>query len=280
VFPLGRRQFARRGLLSAVVGGLACVLAAAPVLAFTSRSTHVVGASAPQTPVSSTAICPTGQHVLFGGFDVDPNNPTDLATGMRRTASDAWTVDAYNLGKIVLDAGLEPSPISVSAMAYCGLGPVPSKATRTVDLRYPSQVFGSATARCPAGTVVVAGGFASTPQSLLAVTGLERVVADEWRVSAYLPFAFGHSVVALTSIAYCGPGPAPKLESRTITAVNGRTARATCPVGTKLAFGGAVLPWGFEGVGYLKTLRAETRSTWSVGGNADSGKLTALAYCR
>jgi hypothetical protein len=67
--------------------------------------------------------------------------------------------------------------------------------------------------------------------------------------------------------------------SRTINAAQGGTARATCPVGTKLAFGGAVLPTGFEEVGYLKTLRAETRSTWSVGGNGYDN-LTALAYCR
>jgi hypothetical protein len=225
--------------------------------------------------------------VLFGGFDVsrpkpDRKDQTGFATGMRRTASNGWTVDAYNIGNIEYPAGFEPSPISVSSMVYCGFGPVPSKATSTVELRYPGRVYGSATARCPAGTVVVAGGFASTPRSIVAVTGLDRVAADLWRVSAYLPFAFaGHAVVALTSIAYCGLGPAPKLVSRTIDAVVvGRTARATCPVGTKLAFGGAILPLGFEGVGYLKTLRAETRSTWSVGGNADSGKLTALAYCR
>jgi len=264
--------------LSTAVAVLACVVVAAPVSAFVSRRTHVAGESAPETYVSSTATCPSGQHVLFGGFD---GSSPGLATGMRRTASNGWTVDAYNPGNPE-NGTFEPFPIKVSSMVYCGFGPVPSKATRTVELRYPGRVFGSVTARCPAGTVVVAGGFASTPQSDVAVTGLDRVAAGLWRVSAYLPFAFaGHAVVALTSIAYCGPGPAPKLASRTVDdVVVDRTARATCPVGTKLAFGGAIIPFGFEGVGSLKTLSAETRSTWSVSGNADSGKLTALAYCR
>ena len=216
----------------------------------------------------------------FGGFDV--NSQTDLATGMRRTANDAWTVDAYNLGAINPSTGFEPAPIAVSSMVYCGAGAVPSKATSTVVLGYPRRKFGSATARCPAGTVVVAGGFASTPGSTLSVTDLERVAADLWRASGYLSLTStydGHTVVALTSIAYCGPGPAPKLVSRTIDASQSGTARATCPVGTKLAFGGAVLPTGFEEVGYLKTMRAETRSTWSVGGNGYDN-LAALAYCR
>jgi hypothetical protein len=86
---------------------------------------------------SSTATCPTGQRVLFGGFE-------NAEAGMRRTANNRRTVDLWNLG-------------------------------------------------------------------------LERVAAYRWRVSAYLPTAFtGDTVVALTSIAYCAPGPAPRLVSRTI----------------------------------------------------------------
>jgi len=225
--------------------------------------------------------------VRFGGFDLSQKETTGFATGMRRTASNAWTVDAYNLGRIVLNEGFQPSPIGVSSFVYCGFGPVPSKATSTVELRYPRRSSGSVTARCPAGTVVVAGGFASTPQSTVEVTDLERVAADLWRVSGYLTLLSaddGHAVVALTSIAYCGPGPAPKLVSRTIDSSarnGGGTARATCPIGTKLAFGGAIVPTGSQtDFTYLETLRAETRSRWSVGGNVGGGTLTALAYCR
>ena len=270
----GRYRLIRLGLLSAVVGGLACVVVAAPVSAFVSRRTHVtnVPVDGPVTFGSSTATCPTGQHVLFGGFDGG-------YTGMRRTASNRWTVGAFNLGIPAASA-----PFSLSSFVYCGYGPVPSKATSTVTIRYrsPGRASGSATARCPAGTVVVAGGFATTPHSVAFVTGLERIAPDLWRVSAYLPIAFtGHTVVALTSIAYCGPGPAPKLVSQTIDAVSGGTARATCRVGTTLVFGGAIVKGSAFETTFLKTLRAETRSIWSVGGVAgQGGKLTALAYCR
>ena len=270
-----------------LVGALACVVVAAPVFAFVSRSTHMTAVRAPLTVASSTATCPAGQHVLFGGFDVSPprsgrRNQSGIATGMRRTANDRWTVDAFNAGEPTAKGVIGPSPpLSVSSMAYCGFGPVPSKATSTVQIRIGRRASGSATARCPAGTVVVAGGFASTAHSLVAVTGLERVAADQWRVTAYLPAAIaGSTVVGLTSVAYCGPGPAPKLASRTIKSPIGGTARATCPVGTTLAFGGAIVPTGSAGsdITYLKTLRAETQSRWSAGGVG--GKLTALAYCR
>lgn len=178
----------------------------------------------------------------------------------------------------MFDLGNRAPPIGVSSMVYCGFGPVPSQATSTVEMGYRRRDFGSATARCPAGTVVVAGGFAST-HAVIAVTALERVASDQWRVSGYLPVVFPDTVVGLTSIAYCGPGPAPRVASRAIRAVDGGTVRAKCPVGTALAFGGAIAA-GREGINitYLKTLRADTRSTWSVGGRGE--KLTALAYCR
>jgi hypothetical protein len=271
--PPDQCRLARRGLLSAVLGAFACVVVAAPVYAFASRRTHVAIVPPADTIAttafgSSTATCPTGQHVLFGGFDGGE-------AGMRRTANDRWTVDTFNLP--VPD--VSPSSISVSSMAYCGYGPVASKATSTVEIRYrsPSPASGAATARCPAGTVVVAGGFASTPHSVVFATGLERVAADLWRVSARLLFG---THTALTSIAYCGPGPAPKLVSRTIKTIIGGTARATCPVGTTLAFGGGVTKASGSNFTFLRTLRADTRSTWSVGGYTGGGKLTALAYCR
>ncbi len=279
-----RYRLVRGGLLSAAVGVLACVVVAAPVFAFVSRRTHVVVVPAPPNRRmfgSSTATCPTGQHVLFGGFE--------NATGMRRTADNRWTVEGWNQGIIgppMLGESPAP-PLSLSSYAYCGYGPVPSKATSTLDLHYGSgrggDGYGSATARCPEGTVVVAGGFATTPLSAVTVTDLERVAADLWRVSAYLTTST-HS--ALTSIAYCGPGPAPKLVSQSTAAFNHAgdlgTVRATCPAGRNLVFGGATMQR--TGDESLQTMRvpAKTKNTWAVTGNAGGvfGELTALAYCR
>ena len=228
---------------------------------------------------SSTATCPTGQHVLFGGFE-------NVATGMHRTANNRWTADGFNVFLDIQSAS--NTPRSLYSMAYCGRGPVPSKATSTVDIRYRSgrASSGSATARCPAGTVVVAGGFATTPHSVVFVTGLERVAADLWRVSAYVNLNLSTTHTALTSIAYCGPGPAPKLVSNTVTTFHHGgglgLARGTCPAGTHLVFGGAIV----AGLGdpFLQTLRVplNTKDTWAVTGHSgpERGKLTALAYCR
>ena len=253
----GRNRLVRRGLLSAVVGVLVCVMVAAPVSAFVSRRTHVVILPAGASFGSSTATCPTGQHVLFGGFK-------NGLEGMRRTASNRWTVYA------------SLSPLSLSSFVYCGYGPIASKATSTVEIRYRAdidQASGSATARCPAGTVVVAGGFATTPHSVVYVTGLERVAADLWRVWAY---PHGGTHAALTSIAYCGPGPAPKLVSRTIKNYVSGPVRATCPAGRQLVFGGAIVKASYGAS--LGTLRAKNQSTWTVGGIGED--MTALAYCR
>jgi len=263
--------------LSAVVGVLACVVIAAPVDAFVSRRTRVTIVPVPveypnETFGSSTATCPSGQHVLFGGFK--------NGFSMRRTANNRWTVYGSNSAAPPYGS----APISLSSYVYCGYGPIPSKATSTVEIRYrPGRGWsGSATARCPAGTVVVAGGFATTPHTSITVTDLERVASDLWRVSG----GSGGVTTSLTSIAYCGPGPAPKLVSQTVeTGGVISAARATCPVGRHLVFGGAILT-GVNDV-FLQTLRvpAKTKNAWAVtgyGGNGRprSAKLTALAYCR
>jgi hypothetical protein len=276
VSSAGRHRLMRRGLLSALAGLQVCVVVAAPVFAFASRRIHVTIVPVPvqfpnETFGSSTATCPTGQHVLFGGFK--------NAFSMRRTANNRWT--AYGSNSAAPPFG--SAPIRLSSYVYCGYGPVPSKATSTVEIRVrPGGGPGSATARCPAGTVV-AGGFATAPHTSVDVTGLERVASDLWRVSAFLSV---DTHTALTSIAYCGPGPAPKLVSQTVNTGGVTSAvRATCPVGRHLVFGGAILT-GVEDT-LLQTLRvpAKTKNAWAVtgyGGNGRprSAKLTALAYCR
>jgi len=266
MFSAGRYWLARRGLLSALVGVLVCAVVAAPVWAFASRSTQVavVPGCGTRCPLaifgSATATCPSGQHVLFGGFK-------NGFAGMRRTANNRWTVYGEIFGS--------PSgavSIGLYSMAYCGYGPVPSKATSTVvvrDIGSDRYESGSATARCPAGTVVVAGGFATTPGVAVMVTALERVAADLWRVTAYLGSA---TPTALTSIAYCGPGPAPKLVSRTMENYVSGPVHATCPTGRHLVFGGAIAGT------VLQTMRAKNQSTWTVGGFG--APMTALAYCR
>jgi hypothetical protein len=262
-----RRWASAVGLSGAAIV-VVCFAVAVPVFAYASRSTHTVtlppgGRSGP-TFGSSTATCPAGQRVLFGGYRYG-------VAGMRRTASNHWTVDSFNLPTPPPSTG---QSLHVTSIAYCGHGALASKATNTRVI-YKS---GSVIAQCPPGAVVVGGGFATTPHSVVLPTQLERVAADRWRVSAVLFHGFTKHT-ALTAIAYCQPGPAPKLVSTTRSSDG--TARATCPVGKKLTVGGMVTQSSPGSAWIVETLRAETQSTWSVTGVRPSGgTLTALAYCR
>jgi len=260
----GRARLLRRGLFISVVV-LACVAVAVPAFAYVSRGTHttVIRASG-TTPEfgSSTAKCPSGQHVLFGGF-------SNGVAGMRRTASNQLTVDGYNLGG---------QPLWLTSFAYCGRGPIPTAATGSVSI----SSAGTATATCPAGKVLVAGGFKASPHTVLAVTRLERTAPNRLRVSAYLRYGLTKHTV-LTAIAYCGPGPAPKLVSHTEKLPKtGGNSEASCPTGTKLAFGGVVA----SGAGYhplVFAMAAVDQDTWRVRDSTDkhaASTLTSLAYCR
>jgi len=259
----GSSRLLRRGLFISAVA-LACVAVAVPALAYTTRATHTYVIRSGKGPVfgSSTATCPKGQVVLFGGF-------SNGVAGMRRTASNQLTVDGYNLGG---------QPLWLTSFAYCGHGPVSTKATNTVKV----SSFGTATATCPAGKVVVAGGFAATPKSVIAVTRLERVGVNRLRVSAYLRYHITKRTL-LTAIAFCGAGPAPKLVFHTETlGKSGGSSQATCPAGTKLTFGGVTA----KGSGYpplVFAMVAVGQDTWRVRDSTDkrgSSTLTSLAYCR
>src|SRR5689334_3071576 len=156
----------RRVGLSALAGALACVVIAAPVFAFASRSTRTITVPSGKGPVyrSSTATCPAGQHVQFGGYK-------NGVAGMHRGGTNHWTVDGFNLGG---------KKLLLTSFAYCAHGAVPTEARGSTTI----TAAGSATARCPAGKVAVAAGFVASPHSVLAVTRLERVAANAVRVSA------------------------------------------------------------------------------------------------
>jgi hypothetical protein len=242
---------------------LACLLVALPAVAYATRGARTVSIpSSPSGPVfrSSTVRCPAGQHVLFGGFKNGP-------AGMRRITADRWKVDGYNLGGAAL---------KLTSYGYCGYGPLATTATKTVRIRTNATV----TARCPAGKVVVAAGFAARKNTVLAVTRVQRVAVDRLTVSAYLRYGITKSST-LTAIAYCGPGPAPTPVKTQLSLDNsGGRARATCPTGTTLTFGGVIAT---KKAGsrppFVFIMRALNQSTWEVS-DSTAGKLTSIAYCR
>jgi hypothetical protein len=259
-----------------------CIAIATPVLAFAAKNTHGVVVRK-RTKGAAIASCPRGEHVAFGGLVAQYQLPAGSGAevfpeGMRRSADDKWTV--YGM------SGTDLTGSRLTAAAYCERGPVPRAATKTVPL--PALQVASATATCPAGTVVVGGGYnsAASAQHIELVGRLQRSSSTQWVVTMIniMPKA-----TTLTAIAYCSAGSAPKQVTKAVSLAphKGGTARASCPKGTTLAFGG-VLGDEFQagtkfGAVAPFSWTASTTTQWVVTGyNAGNvaGKLTALAYCR
>ena len=228
-----------------------------------------------------TATCPKGEHVSFGGviaeFKPPPGvgtRPLVFAEGMRRTAADRWTVSGQS--------GTKSVGSHLTSIAYCDRGRVPTSVSKKVGLA--ANQVGSATATCPAGLVVVGGGFNSgaAPGHLELVVQLARVTSTQWRVTLR---NIAPGATSVTAIAYCGHGPAPKVQVSAVgmAAKKGGTARASCPAKTSLVFGGlvALSPSSADLEPFSWTAASTTQ--WAVGGYNDGGSngtMEALAYCR
>jgi hypothetical protein len=276
-----RHRFVAAGSLAIVA---VCVAVASPISALTSANTHDVKVHR-WAAGASTAQCPQGEHVSFGGVIAQYRTPATggqyvLPTGMRRTADDKLTVFGFNNTRAVEG--------HLTGYAYCDPGPVSKAVERTEPY---GDGGANAIATCPAGTVVVGGGFDthSTPRHHALVDRLERVSARQWRVASTALTAESET---LTAIAYCAAGPAPKLSTATVKVSphSAGTARAKCPSGTSLVFGGVLAPrTGFpyqaahsaqvDAFGWTATSGAEWVVTaFNVGSR--TGDLSALAYCR
>jgi hypothetical protein len=270
--------------VSAAAVVLLCIALAAPVVAFASRATRGVVVRKLESG-SVTATCPKGEHVSFGGlvaeFKPPPdstNKPVVFPEGMRRTAPDRWTVTGQS--------GTPGIGSRLTAIAYCDRGAVPSTASSTVAVA--ANRTGSVTATCPAGKVVVGGGYNSgaSRAHLELMVRLERPTPTQWRV---ILRNIAPRATTITALAYCGPGPAPTPHVNTVKLPKnkGGTARASCPADTSLVFGGLIANSPRSGVhgADLEAFSWSAASTkqWVVTGFNDGdagGTLEALAYCR
>jgi hypothetical protein len=263
---------------------LVCIALAAPVVAFASRATR--GVVVPKLSSGSvTATCPKGEHVSFGGlvaeFKAPPNapkHPVVFPEGMRRTAPDRWTVFGQS--------GVPDIGSRLTAIAYCDRGAVPGTASNTVAVA--EHRTGSATATCPAGQVVVGGGYNSgaSRAHLELMVRLERPTPTQWRV---ILRNIAPRATKITAIAYCAAGPAPTVYVATVPLGKnkGATARANCPTGTSLVFGGLIANSPRSGIHGADleafSWSAATTKQWVVTAFNDGdagGSLEALAYCR
>ena len=172
----------------------------------------------------------------------------------------------------------------MSAVAYCDHGTGgPRVASKTVPLR--GGDVGTAIATCPAGTVVVSGGYNSgaTAPHIEFLQRLERVGLTQWLVTV----RNGSSEpTTLTAYAYCSRGVAPRLASATVKLADtaSTTARISCPKGTSLVGSGFAANRTGGQLVIPQRLTAKTSTQLVVAvymtGFSYAGTLTALAYCR
>jgi hypothetical protein len=260
-----------------------CVVLAAPVFAFTTKV--MSGVTIPkEAKGSATATCPSGEHVGFGGvvaeFQGPPNSgPIVFPEGMRRTATGKWSVYGQS--------GSTHVGSRLTAVAYClPTTFAPSIVSTTVTVS--GFHFGSATATCPTGKVLVAGGYntGAAIDHIELVAQLERLSSTQWHVSVT---NLDSGATKLTAYAYCGKGPAPQVASTTITlgGSHGGFARVHCPAGKTIVFGGLTETSPVDGVHGAAVApfswTAASNTEWDVYGyNAGdrNGTLQALIYCR
>jgi hypothetical protein len=263
----------RFAVIGWVVIVVVCLALATPVFAFASRSVHDVVVPT-RGAAASTAACPKGEHVGFGGMagDIRVTFPQFrvVPEGMRVTANNKWTV----YGK-----GYSPSG-RLRSVAYCVRGSVGPRVV-SKSAAVGRRTVGTVIATCPPGTVVVAGGYnaGTGVRNQEALRRFERVGTRQWLVTMRVD---GLSTT-VTAYAYCSSGAAPRLASSTVklTRFGNVSARASCPKGTSLV-GGGLTTSSLYGSFDVSSLTASTSTQWVVkAGNAgNSGSFTAEAYCR
>jgi len=275
---------ARRRRFTTLTSGaivIVCVALANPVFAFAAKVTNGVVVPKLQTR-SVSATCPKGEHVTFGGvvaqFVAPPHSGAIvLPEGGRRTAPDRWTVTGTSASAV--------TGSRLAAVAYCDRGSVPAIASKSVAV--PGLAEGSATATCPAGTIVVGGGFnagASSDHQEL-VLRLDALSSRQWIVTV---LNIASASTTLTSLAYCATRVAPVEHATTVnlSAHKGATARVSCPKGTSIVFGGLLANSPVVGHKAARiapfSWTAASTTQWVVtaynAGDA-SGSVDAFAYC-
>ena len=272
-----------RRRIAGLIVGFSCVAIAVPAVAAVSAFTKDAKVHR-FAKGSVTARCPAGQHVSFGGivaqFRPPAGPPYVLPGGVRRTADDQLTVYGFNNSRAAEG--------HLTAVAYCDNGSAPAAVERSAS---SGEGAASVVVSCPAGTVLVGGGYDGhpSPRHHDLIDSLERISSTQWRATSSELTA---EQSTLTAIAYCAAGVAPKLYSTTVKVAGhtAGTARANCPAHTSLVFGGLIAQKTGAAYQAAHTAQVEafswtapSHSQWVVTAfnvGSRTGNLTALAYCR
>ncbi|MFN8160121.1 MAG: hypothetical protein U0R52_03640 [Solirubrobacterales bacterium] len=244
-----------------------------------------------------TASCSHGQHVNFGGFKLDYSLPLDFKL---------WPASMGPLGKDTNKwSTVAASPTikggKLTSIAYCqgGAEPTVVRKRKIVLESAANDAFQNVSVTCPKGRNVIGGGWAartSNPlnfdpensQNRLNIMGLQRTSSRTWQVTVVNQTTKSHAV---TAIALCGKGAAPKTSVATerVPLYATKTATATCPGDSEVVFGG--FRGDFDNLSgrndFILSFYRSSKKAITVRGaqngippNDKAGKLQAFAYCR
>ena len=247
------------------------------------RATTTVPA---QTSGSVTAKCKHGQVALAAGFDVPGFNPNTTNGPVARLAS----MPAGQRG--IKTAGFnfnQTDPGELASLAYCGKRAHPPL-IRSKRVRVTPNSFGTVVAKCPRGSVAIAGGF-GTNQLIITLTS-KRTGTRRWKVGGFSIGGSGNPAgpARLTAYAFCKkPGPKIVTRSKSATVSSGlRTLNVKCPHHGKAlsgGFDGHVGHTGSQitGTGALISKRTSHGRGWSTSAlsvsSPNPATMTTYAYC-
>jgi hypothetical protein len=248
-----------------------------------------------------TASCPHGQHVNFGGFKTDTIVPFQSKQNLWPASMGAGGKDTNKWSTVAASPSIGGGKLT--SIAYCRGGAEPKVVTKKkiVLQSAANDELRKVSVTCPPGKNVIGGGwsartasplyFNDDSQPYLDIMGLERTSNRTWQVSVVNQRPKQHAV---TAIALCGKGAAPKTSVDTVKfpasgSSTMKTATATCPGKTEVVFGGFRGDFGsLSGKNaFIFSFYRSSKKAISVRGgqnyvfgNTQVPKLQAIAYCR
>jgi hypothetical protein len=195
-----------------------------PVLFQPSSSQVVIQVSVPGSGAGhAVATCPSSSIVTGGGFAASPS----LLVFTTLTSSNSWEADAQNLSA---------SSQALNAYAECLSNTTGTTQQVFAQATAPGSGIGHVVARCPSGSVITGGGFASSSNLLVYSNSAN---GNGWEVDAQNTSASNQLVNAYAICLSGTSGTTQQLVNQVSVAGNGNgQSIKDCPASTYLTGGG------------------------------------------
>ncbi|MGZ8667432.1 MAG: hypothetical protein ACXWZM_10030, partial [Solirubrobacterales bacterium] len=247
-----------------------------------------------------TASCGHRKHVAFGGFKTDTIVPFQAKQNLWPASMGPVGRDTNKWSTVAASPSIGGGKLT--SIAYCKAGNEPKvvRKRKIVLQSAANDELRKVSVTCPPGKNVIGGGWAARTasplyftddsQPYLNIMGLQRTSNRTWQVSVVNQRPKQHAV---TAIALCGKGAAPKTSVATVNfpsrSSTMKTATATCPGKTEVVFGG--FKGDFDSLSgrnaFIFSFYRSSKKAISVRGgqnyvfgNTQTPKLQAIAYCR